>query len=244
MHVVLTGASSGIGRALALAYAARGAALSLIARDGGRLDAVAAACLAHGAASVRRAALDVRDAEALGTWLLACDDELPVDLVIANAGIGGSPGVSARAIFEVNVLGVVATVEPLLPRLIERRRGTIAVMSSLAAFRAYPQAPAYAASKAAVRIWAQGLRARVRAGGVRVAILYPGFVDTPLTRRNRFVMPLLMDANRAASIIIARLQRGNEEIAFPWPMAVAARAAALAPAALVDRLTRRIPDKE
>jgi len=244
VHVVLTGASSGIGRALALAYAGRGAALSLIGRDGRRLDEVAAACQAHGAASVRAAALDVRDAEALGTWLLACDDALGVDLVIANAGIGGGPGVTAHAIFAVNVLGVVATVQPLLPRLVTRRQGTVVLMSSLAAFRAYPPAPAYAASKAAVRVWGQGLRARLCPHGVRVAILYPGFVDTELTRRNRFAMPLLMGAEKAAGIIVARLAGGHAEIAFPWPMALAARAAAFLPAGLADRLTRHIPPKE
>jgi short-subunit dehydrogenase len=186
----------------------------------------------------------VRTAAALAAWLTAADDGSPVDLVIANAGIGGGTGAETRTIVEVNLLGTIATVEPLLPRMLGRRRGTIALMGSLAAYRGYAQAPAYAASKAAVRVWGQGLRARLAGSGVRVCVISPGFVDTALTRRNRFPMPLLVDADTAARRIVRGLDTGRGEIAFPWPLVWAARLLAVLPAGVAERLTRGLPAKE
>ncbi len=151
--ILITGASSGIGAALAQHYAAPGIRLALQGRDRVRLDAVAAACRGRGAA-VATAVLDVTDHAALAAWIAAMDDAGPLDLVVANAGIsGGSSGAAegeaqARRIFAVNVDGTLATLYPALARMRRRGTGTIALMSSLAGFRGVPGAPAYTASKA------------------------------------------------------------------------------------------------
>jgi short-subunit dehydrogenase len=245
-HVLITGASSGIGAALARAYAAPGVRLALFGRDEGRAREVAEACRAKGAL-VAVILVDVADAEAMATAVTLVDDAHPLDLVVANAGISGAVreerGSVAR-LFAVNVLGVVHTVEPLLPRLVARGRGQVAVMSSLASFVARPGSAAYCGSKAAVRIWGEGLRERLAPAGVSVSVVCPGFVDTPLTRRNPFPMPLLMPAEPAAELIKARLARGQGRIAFPGLLYAGARLAGLLPAGVQQRLSGRWPGKE
>ncbi|MFO1037394.1 MAG: SDR family NAD(P)-dependent oxidoreductase [Geminicoccaceae bacterium] len=244
-HVLITGASSGLGAALALAYAAPGVKLALFARDEERVREVAEQCRAKGAA-VAALLVDVTDAEAMEQAVTLVDDAAPVDLVIANAGIAGTMlgGDGVARLFAVNVMGVVHTVEPLLPRMRERHRGQIAIMSSLASFVARPGTAAYCGSKAAVRIWGEGLRQRLAADGVRVSVICPGFVDTPLTRRNPFPMPMLMDAESAAHLIKRRLARDDGRIAFPWPMYVGALVAGMLPAWIQQRATGRWPGKE
>lgn len=244
-HVLITGASSGIGAALARAYAAPGVRLALFGRDEGRAREVAEACRAKGA-MVAVVLVDVTDREAMAQAVTLVDDAHPLDLVIANAGIAGTAqreGGTAH-LFAVNVMGVVHTVEPLLPRLVARRSGQVALMSSLASFVARPGAAAYCASKAAVRIWGEGLRERLRPQGVEVSVICPGFVDTPLTRKNPFPMPMLMGVEEAAALIRDRLARGDARIAFPAPVYWGARLAGLFPASLQQRLSGRWPGKE
>jgi short-subunit dehydrogenase len=173
----------------------------------------------------------------------------PVDLVIANAGRSGGTGGGeepedqARDILAVNLDGVLNTVQPLLPTLRARRRGQIAVMASLAGFRGFPGAPAYCASKAAVKVWGESLRGWLAADGIAVSVICPGYVRTPMTAVNTFPMPFLMDADRAARLIRRRLARNAGRIAFPWPMAFGAWLAGTLPDGIVDRLTRRLPRK-
>ena len=245
-HMLITGASSGIGAALARAYAAPGVRLALFGRDEGRARAVAEDCRAKGAL-VACILVDVTDPEAMADAVTLVDDAHPVDLVIANAGVsgaslGGAEGVAG--LFAINVMGVVHTVEPLIPRLIARGRGQIALMSSLASFVVRPGTEGYCASKAAVRVWGEGLRERLKPRGVGVSVICPGFVDTPLTRVNRFPMPMLMDAAPAAELIKARLARDPARIAFPAPMYWGARFAGLFPARVQQALTGRWPGKE
>ena len=245
-HVLITGASSGIGAALAIAYAGPGMRLALFGRDEGRIREVAEACRATGAL-VAAILVEVTDAEAMATAVTLVDDAHPLDLVIANAGVSGAMLGDGRGIahlFAVNVMGVVHTVEPLLPRLTGRGRGQIALMSSLASFVARPGTAAYCASKAAVRIWGEGLRERLAPQGVAVSVICPGFVDTPLTRRNRFPMPMLMDAAQSATLIKAQLARDVPRIAFPWPMYWGARLAGVLPTWVQQRATGRWPGKE
>ncbi|WP_207476226.1 SDR family NAD(P)-dependent oxidoreductase [Arenibaculum pallidiluteum] len=246
--IVITGGSSGLGAALAEAYAAPGIALALTGRDAARLEAVAGRCRAAGA-EVRTAVLDVTDRDRLSDWLASVDAAAPVDLVIANAGIsggsgdGGETGEQARAILATNVMGVVDTVMPLLPAMRARRRGQVAVMASLAGFAGLPSAPAYCASKAAVRVWGEALHGAVAHDGVEVSVICPGFVRTPLTAVNPFPMPLLMDAGKAAAVIVAGLARGRARIAFPWPTYLAVRLLSALPPGLVGWLLRRAPAK-
>lgn len=222
-HVIITGASSGIGEALALGFARYpGISLGLTGRDSPRLEAVAAQARALGAA-VETARINVTDARAMENWLLQRDEILPVDLVIANAGISaGTGGVlygekpeQVHRVFDINLTGVLNTIDPLLPRMIERGRGHVALMSSLAGFRGWPGAPAYCASKAAIRVYGEGLRGALASTGVRVSVICPGFVKSRMTDANDFSMPLIVPAEKAAHIIIAGLEKNRGRIAFP-----------------------------
>ena len=243
--ILITGASSGLGAALARAYAAPDVALALGGRDAGRLEAVAASCADLGATVATRA-VDVTDRDAMPAWLAAADSARPLDLVVANAGIDGTavpPEKRDRAIFRVNLDGMLNTVAPAVAAMRPRGRGQIAIVSSLAAFRGMPGAAAYSASKAAVRCYAEALRGRLAADGIAVSAVCPGFVRTPMTDGNRFPMPFLMEPERAAAIVVAGLARDRGRIAFPWPLYAGAWLLATLPDGLAWRLTRRLPHK-
>jgi len=247
--ILITGGSGGIGAAIARVYAAPGVTLALGGRDAARLERVAEACRAAGAA-VGVASADVRDAERLAAWIAEADTRAPLDLVIANAGVSAGTGGSgetedqARRIFDTNVAGVINTVMPAVDRMRPRRRGQIAIMASLAAFRGFPGAPAYCASKAAVRVWGEALRGHLHGSGIAVSVICPGYVRSPMTAVNEFPMPLLMDAERAARIIRRGLQRDRARIAFPWRLYAAVRLLSALPPGLTDPLLRRLPEKD
>jgi short-subunit dehydrogenase len=252
--ILITGASGGIGAALARAYAAPGRTLLLLGRDGPRLAAAAEAARANGA-EARCAAIDVTDAPALGAWIAEADRATPIDLAIANAGISGGTGggsageagreseAQARRIFAVNLDGVLNTLFPLARPMRARGRGQLAIMSSLAAFRGFPGAPAYSASKAAVRVWGEALRGELAPAGISVSVICPGFIRSAMTGVNDYPMPFLMDADRAARIIRRGLARGRPRIAFPFPLYFAAWLGGTLPPALVDPLLSRLPRK-
>lgn len=246
--IVITGASSGIGEALALAYAAPGVRLALTGRDQNRLAAVAAATRAKGA-TVETGLVDAADKDAMAAWLTAIDAAAPVELLIANAGIsagsglGGESEEQARRIFSVNVDGVFNSVFPLLGPMRARRRGQIALVASLAGFRGVAGAPAYCASKAAVRVWGEGLRGDLGKDGVEVSVVCPGFVRSRMTAKNPFPMPFMMDADQAALIIKSGLARNRGRIAFPWPMRAAVWLMTALPVGWTDRLSAMGPKK-
>lgn len=244
--VALTGASSGIGAALALAYAEPGRRLALIGRDPERLATSAAACAARGAL-VETAQLDVTEPAPLARWLRAFDAESPVELLFANAGISG--GRSPEGALEdretavrqlrVNLEGAVNTVHALLQPMRRRRRGRIVLMSSLSALRALPDAPAYSASKAGLAAYGEALRGALRGRGVGVTVVYPGFVTSPMSRRYLGAKPGEVSAERAAAIIRRGIARGRPTIVFPLYLGLAMRAAHLLPAGLSDLVMRR-----
>lgn len=246
--ILITGASSGIGAALARHYAAPGVRLALCGRDGGRLQEEAAKCTAQGAA-VESRILDTTDREAMRAWLIEADERAPLDLVIANAGVSGGTRDSVeseaqvRHIFAVNVDGVLNTVLPLLPRMVARRRGQIALMSSIASFRGFPSAPAYSGTKAAVRVWGEGLRGDLMAYGVGVSVICPGFVVSRMSAANDYPMPFLMSAEKAAAIIARGLARNRGRIAFPWPMYFITWLLGVLPPGWLDPLLTRLPRK-
>jgi short-subunit dehydrogenase len=247
--ILITGATSGIGAALAGEYAAPGARLVLSGRDEERLEAVAAAARAAGAA-VETALIDVTDAAATGRWVEDADDAGPLDLAIANAGIsggthgGGESVAQANAIFATNLDGVINTLNPVVERMVARGRGQIAIVSSLAGFRGIPGSPAYSASKAAARVWGDAMRGRLKPRGVAVSIICPGFVRTPMTDINQYSMPMLMEVDKAASLVRRRLARGDALIAFPWPMYLLVRLMAALPRPLGDYIYGRMPEKK
>jgi len=210
---------------------------------------VAARCMERGA-TVRAAVVDVADRAAMADWLALVDRATPIDLCIANAGISGGTGrrgeseEQARRIFSVNVDGVLNTIHPLIGPMTERGRGQLALVSSLAGFRGYPGAPAYCASKAAVKSYGESLRLDLRGAGIEVSVICPGFVKSRITDRNRFPMPFLMNADRAAWIIKRGLERNRGRIAFPLPTYLMAWTIAVLPSALADMLLAHTPAKE
>ena len=241
-NIVITGASSGIGEALALGYAAPGITLALIGRDSLRLQAVAEACRSKGA-TINTGQIDVVDRAALETWLTRFDDAHPVDLVIANAGISidmDNAALSVLAIahetMAVNVGGVFNTIGPLIDRLVARGHGQIAVMSSLASFIGLPYAASYNASKAAVRVWGESLRQVLKNKGVGVSVICPGFVVSRITARWPFPMPFLISSEHASRIIRGSLARNKARIAFPMGTKTAVWFGGLMPASWAARL--------
>lgn len=246
--VLITGASSGIGAALAEAYARPDVRLCLTGRDGARLDGVANQCRTQGA-TVETAMVDVADAGAMRVLLTAWDDTAPFDLVLANAGVSAGSGdqleteTDLRHVTAINVLGVLNTLAPLLPRFEARQAGQIGLMASLAGYRGLAGAAGYCASKAWVKTYGEALRLTLAPAGVRVSVICPGFVESRITARNRFPMPMLMTAPKAATIIRRGLARNRARIAFPWPMAAAVHLIAALPAAWADALLRGLPRK-
>ncbi|NNF17793.1 MAG: SDR family NAD(P)-dependent oxidoreductase [Gammaproteobacteria bacterium] len=247
-NIVITGASSGIGEALARAYAAPGVTLHLAGRNADRLEAVADSVRQKNA-NAQIKVIDVADRDAMFAWIGAADDEAPLDLVIANAGIGlgknDAPTLAelTERTFDTNVQGVFNTIHPALERMVPRRRGQVAIMSSVAGLLGMPGAAPYAASKAAVRSYGEGLRGAYHRHGVAINVICPGFVESGMTARNRFRMPFLMDADKAAHKIVRGLARNKARIAFPWQTYSFIRLLQMLPVAWADRLLRRSPQK-
>lgn len=243
-HVLITGASSGLGAALARRYAADGCRLSLFGRDRARLEQAAVGCRGR-AAAVDLYVCDLRDAGAAARALETADAQAPVDLLFANAGVGGADALGgpagetlaqAHAMVETNVLAVINTVVPLLPSFVARRRGHIVLTGSIAGLTGLPQSPAYCASKAAVHTYGEGLRRLLRRSGVSVTIVCPGFVETPMSASLSMARPFLWSAERAAAHVARAVARKRRRAVFPWQLGWAAGAARLLPQVLVDRL--------
>ncbi|MEL7465815.1 MAG: SDR family NAD(P)-dependent oxidoreductase [Pseudomonadota bacterium] len=222
-NIVITGASSGIGAALAAAYAEPGAHLLLIGRDEARLAAAADAARAAGAEATT-AAVDVTDAAAMAETLTAFDAAHPIDILIANAGIalGGMPEPEgqSRRLTEVNWYGMLNTVEPVIPLMLSRGAGRIALISSISAIRPSGDLPSYSATKAAVRAYGQAIRSWLRLRGVAVTVVSPGFISTPMAGRHYGPKPFEMPADKAAAIIKAGVEKRRGALTFPWQFAL------------------------
>lgn len=239
--VLITGASSGIGKALALRYAREGRPLALIGRDRARLDGTAEECRRLGG-KPQCGLIDVRSRDAMSGWIRTVDDANPVDLVIANAGLMAGtppdgpvePPDAGHGVIETNVLGVLNTVQPLIGPMMARRRGTIAIVSSIAAFIPLPDSPSYCASKSAVLSYGLSLRALLAPHGIGVSVICPGYVKTPMMMRESGPKPFVMAPERAVARIVAGLERNRPVISFPFFFALATRMHGLMP----DRLRR------
>ena len=245
--VFITGASSGIGQALAARFAADGCRLALVARRTEEVDRWIARTVADGGIDATRVAVyaaDVRDIDAITAVGRACiaTQGLP-DIVIANAGI--SVGVDTedfadlevmRAIYETNNLGMAATFQPFVAAMRARRSGTLVGIASVAGIRGLPGHGAYCASKAGVISYCESLRGELRGEGVRVVTIAPGYIDTPLTQGNRYAMPFLTSAAVFADRAVRAIDAGASLRFIPWQMGVVARLMRLVPNALFDRL--------
>lgn len=247
--IVITGGSSGLGEALALLYARSGVLLALTGRDEARLQDVAARCSAKGATVIAET-VAVTDRAAMQDFISRAASRARLDLVIANAGVGGSFKTwdqfdeYVRSITDVNIGGVLNTVNPAVPIMVQQGGGQIAIMASMASFLGMPGATPYSSSKHFARAYAEELRGMLAPQGIRVSAICPGFVVSRMTARNRFPMPFLMDTDKAAKIIFRGLAEDRGRIAFPWPMVATIRLLGLLPYPLLDRLMRAAPKKQ
>lgn len=245
--VLITGASSGLGRALAHELAAPGVRLVLGGRDGGRLAETAAACAEKGA-EARPSQVEVTDAARMAEWVRGEDAACPFDLVIANAGISGEigapgeqPGQSER-VYRVNVLGLLHTVEPLLPAMRRRRRGQIGLVASVAGFRGAARGSAYAGSKAAIIAQGKGWREQLAADGIGVTVICPGYIRTPMAARHKYRLPFVIEPEAAARRVVAALRGNRGLIVFPWPLPIVAWLFRALPSAVTAPLLPRGDD--
>jgi short-subunit dehydrogenase len=246
-RVFITGASSGIGRALAEHYAARGAQIGLVARRRQLLHELST----RWPGQVRAYPLDVTDAAALRA--AAADFIAAVgvpDVVIANAGVSigtltehAEDLEAIRRVMDVNHFGMAATFSPFIAGMRQAARGRLVGIASLAGIRGLAGAAAYCASKAAAISYLESLRLELRDSGIRVVTICPGYVRTPMTEVNRFPMPFLLAADEAAARLARVIERGSSYSVVPWQMAVVGKLLRLLPNAVYDRLFAAAPRK-
>ena len=241
--VLITGASGGIGAALARNYAEPGRILILHGRDLTRLTAVATDCKAQGA-RVLTLTFDVRDADATIEQLRSVSQREVIDLAIVNAGVTQAIGsgevfesfATTREVLAVNLEGALATIAGVLPEMVRRGNGQIALVSSLAAYVGLPRTPAYCASKAALKTYGESLRLRLARRGVAVNVVLPGFVRTAMTDRVKGSKPAIIPPERAALLIRRGLERNRPRIAFPRRLAWGLRLLSVLPASIAERI--------
>jgi short-subunit dehydrogenase len=243
---LVTGASSGIGRALAAKLAAQGTEVTLCARREGELRTLAAEIEAAGG-KARVEPLDVGDTTRTVRVIREVDEAVGgLDLVVANAGVGVSnrslDPMSWEAVAgpcHINFCGAVATLTAVLPRMVERGRGHIAGVSSLAALGPLPESAGYCAPKAGLSMLLACLAMDLKGTGVRATSIHAGFVKTPMTEKSTHPMPQLMECDAAVDLILRELPSGPATIDFPQPLATAARLGGLLPQAARELLLRR-----
>ena len=245
-NVFITGASSGLGAALARNLAASGRTLGLVARNAERLGAVAQAAQACGA-KVDQGLADITDEPAIRAFVDDFDRRSPIDLAIINAGIFDGrradepiePLETSLRVLDVNLVGALNTLHAVLPGMRQRKRGHIVIISSLAGLTPIGGGLGYSASKAALVSYGLGLKQLLHAEGVKVSVVCPGFVDTPITARHMGWQPFRITADEAAAKIMRGVTRGHALIAFPLPLHIMTRMAILMPD-VVRRVVGRV----
>jgi len=247
--ILITGGSSGLGEFLAKDYAKQGITLFLSGRNEERLTAVKETCQALGAA-VHMGLVDSADETSMSDWITSCDDICPLDLVVANAGIGDGfttdmdLGAHTKKTFAVNVSGVFNTVHPAIRIMQKRGRGQIALIASLAGYHGLPTAPAYSTSKACVKAYGEALRGLYGHLGIEINVVCPGFVKSRMTAQNNFPMPFLMETDKAITALRRGLERNQGRITFPWQLSlIYGFMVRFLPEWLFDRIFRVMPKK-
>ena len=247
LRVVITGASSGIGEALAREYARRGAILGLVARRTDALQALQKQLFCTSSIY----AVDVRDANAMASAARAFMSSYGgADVVIANAGVSAGT-LTERAldhrvfqeILDVNVMGMVNTFAPFIASMRSAARGTLVGMASVAGFRGLPGSAAYCASKAGAIAYLESLRVELRSSGLAVVTISPGYIATPMTRNNPYRMPFLLEVDRAARRMVRSIERRKRHVVIPWQMAVVGAVLKMLPSPLYDVLFAKAPRK-
>lgn len=241
---MITGASSGIGRGLAVELARRGAKLGLVARRVEVIDEVVREIEALGSKAVALPA-DVQSESSLR----AAADKLradlgPIDVLIANAGIGPTRDAAeinaeeVAGVINVNVIGASNSVAAVIPEMVARKSGQLVVISSLAAYRGLPRSAAYCASKAAVSAFFESLRLDLEPRGIAVTIIHPGFIKTPLTAGRDAQMPFLMELDDAVKKMARAIAKRRKRYSFPWQLATIVRAGLIMPIWMYDQISR------
>jgi short-subunit dehydrogenase len=247
MNVVITGASSGIGEALAIECAKRGDRLFLCGRNAQRLENTAEKCRALGAATDAET-IDVTDSEAVAQWLTQCENKAPIERVFANAGVstGEETSDNVRRTFATNVGGVVNTVLPAIEIFRNGQQRTtkqIVITSSIAGYGPLKACPSYSATKSCVKTWGLALRGMLAPEGIAVSVICPGFIRSRITDANTCPMPFFMEADKAASIILKRADKNKGMISFPWPMRLSTWFLSIMPQFLNELINKLLPKK-
>jgi short-subunit dehydrogenase len=246
--IIITGASSGLGAALAMKYSASGNNLFLIARSEERLNKVADLCRNNGANTMSIVA-DVTNAEAMQTHINEIASKHKIDILIACAGVsagtldGPETAKQTNKIFATNLNGVLNTILPAIPHMIQMRSGNIAIVSSMAGFIGLSSAPSYSASKGAVRIFSEALQGYLRNYNIHVSTVIPGYIKTPMTEVNNFPMPFMTSAEQAASKITSGIDKNKSVIAFPLIMYFTFKLLNLLPHSLISYVNSKLPGK-
>jgi len=248
--VMITGASSGIGRGLAMELARRGAKLGLVARRSDLLAEIVSEIEADGGQALALA-VDVQDASAMKQAAQRLSSQFGrIDMLIANAGIGTTTDAAnlqaseVARVFGVNVVGAASSVAAVMPQMLERGQGHLVAISSLAAYRGIPKSATYAASKAALSSFFESLRIDLKPKGIDVTIIHPGFIKTPLTAGREAKMPFLMETDAAVNKIIRAIEKKRKSYSFPWQLASIVRLGMVLPIFVYDRIASRSSFRE
>jgi len=243
--ILLTGASSGIGRNLAVQLTGKNCSLALVARREELLTDLKKEIL-NKVSDVETYLCDVTDKDKVNTVVQEVINKFGrVDVAILNAGVGANSKIKefdsqkAQDVFNTNVMGIINFIDALLPNFLERKSGIIAGVSSLADTRGFPGSGFYCASKAAASIFLESLRGELKSTNIKVITVKPGFVRTPMTAKNKFPMPFLMDADKAARIIIRGIEKEKRIIQFPLPTVLGSKLLRILPDSLFDALMQK-----
>ncbi len=247
--ILITGASSGLGRELAIQYSKHGHKLILCARSESRLTEVSKICLQY-TNEVYTKIIDVATKDAMDEWITSIVVQHSLDIIIANAGISaGSLGgyedkKQVYQIFDTNLYGVLNTILPCIDAMIKQKSGQIAIISSIAGLLPMPGAPSYSTSKGAIRMLGDALRVELKPYNIKVNIIIPGFITTPLTSKNDFYMPFVISAKDAAKIIIEKLALNRSYIYFPKTLYYLTKFISVLPRPLLDYILSKLPAKK
>ncbi len=246
-NILITGATSGIGEALALYYAQHGAKnLFLSGRNNERLQKISEACQKN-SIQVYAKIIDVTDASAMQSWIKECENTAPLNLIIANAGVstGEENETNVRNTIQTNVNGVINTILPAIEIYKKRTDDAkqIAMLSSIAGYHGLSTCPSYSASKAFVKAWGEALRLHLKENKIKVSVICPGFVRSRITDKNTCPMPFFMEADQAADIIAQGLEKNKGIIAFPWPLRLTSWFMSCLPNVLSNLIYGRLPHK-